>query len=208
MFRSSESPPDPLLFEQLTFPHLRALHSFARRLVSEPRDAEDLVQETYLRAFRAFSRFEPGTNVRAWLFRILRNALVSEYRRRRAHPETRDADADDDGETGQVETIPAPGNAENVAGRAFVGEAIDRALAALPDEHRMVVLLCLVEGFTYAEAAEALDIPIGTVMSRLHRGRRILQRLLREEGRALGLRSDAAEDATDRATTPRAKDAE
>jgi RNA polymerase sigma-70 factor (ECF subfamily) len=178
-------------FEQVALPHLDALFNLALTLTRNRKDAEDLVQETYLRAFRFFDTYEPGTHVKAWLFRILRNTFVSRYRAARRTPEHVDFDAIEGAyETLVDETLRREREAPDPE-RALLArvpdEAIRRALAELPEEYRTVVVLALVEELSYKEIASALGIPIGTVMSRLHRGRKHLQRELLEHARSLGI---------------------
>jgi RNA polymerase sigma-70 factor, ECF subfamily len=175
-------------FEELAFVHLPALHSFAYRLTRNPKDAEDLVQETFLRAYRFFDKFERGTNMKAWLFRILKNTFINEYRRRRAQPAEVDFDKLEGVYERQLEELSGVRveNPETALDRTLMTEDIEEALGTMPEEYRMVVLLCLVEGFTYQEAADSLEIPVGTVMSRLHRGRKHLQARLLEHARARG----------------------
>ncbi|HEU5424074.1 MAG TPA: sigma-70 family RNA polymerase sigma factor [Nitrolancea sp.] len=161
-----------------------ALYRTAVRLTRNPADAEDLVQETYLRAFRGLDRFQPGTNLRAWLFKILTNAFINEYRRRSRQPKSTSLD---DTEEYYVYAHlidsgiqPSSRRPEDEVLASITDESVVRALEALPEEFRQVVLLADVEGFAYREIAEIMDIPIGTVMSRLHRARRRLQRSLVE----------------------------
>ena len=162
--------------------HIDALYRTAVRLTRNPADAEDLVQETYLRAFRALDRFQPGTNLRAWLFKILTNAFINEYRRRSRQP--RSTSLDDTEEyyvyTHLIDSGIQPNavSPEDEVLSGIADGAVVRALEELPPDFRQVVLLADVEGFAYREIAEILDIPIGTVMSRLHRARRRLQRSL------------------------------
>ena len=163
-----------------TEPYMRPLYSTAVRLTTNASDAEDLVQETYLRAYRAYGTFEPGTNVKAWLFRILTNAHINRYRARQRRPEETALEeleeggarpgaalalAASQGRSAEDELLDALGEADTIA---LVG-----SLAA---PYRQTVLLADVGGYSYKEIAESLDIPIGTVMSRLHRGRRLLRR--------------------------------
>ena len=195
MARSKAAPPDdPALkerFERDVLPLLPNLYSAALRLTRNPSDAEDLVQEAYLRAFRGFSGFEEGTNLRAWMYRILTNTFINTYRKKQREPVTVQEDDLEDwylydklGETG-VEP-----SAEAEVLRRMPDEDVQRALEDLPEGFRLAVLLADVEGFAYKEIAEILDIPIGTVMSRLHRGRRALEKALWEKVRERGLVSD------------------
>ena len=195
MARSQAAPPDdPALrerFEREVLPLLPNLYSAALRMTRNPADAEDLVQETYLRAYRGFSGFEEGTNLRAWMYRILTNTFINTYRKKQREPVTVQEDDLDEwylfdrlGESG-VEP-----SAEAEVIRSMPDEDVQKALEALPEGFRLAVLLADVEGFSYKEIAEILGIPIGTVMSRLHRGRRALEKALWERVRERGLVSD------------------
>jgi RNA polymerase sigma-70 factor (ECF subfamily) len=185
-------------FEDLAFGHLQALHAFAYRLTRNPKDAEDLVQETFLRAYRFFDKFERGTNMKAWLFRILKNTFINEYRRRKSQPAEVDFDKLEGVYEKQLEELSGVRveNPETALERTLMAEDIEEALGAIPEEYRMVVMLVLIEGFTYQEAADALEIPVGTVMSRLHRGRKHLQAKLIGHARARGLGLPEPPDAT------------
>ncbi|MEZ5340796.1 MAG: sigma-70 family RNA polymerase sigma factor [Acidimicrobiales bacterium] len=166
-----------------------SLYSTALRLSGNKADAEDLVQETYLRAFRSYATFKSGTNLRAWLFRILTNAHINRYRSRSRRP--------DETDLGEVEDLYLYKKVRNQSqlGRSAEDELMDlfgdgevvAAVEELPDNYRVAVLLADVEGFSYKEIAEILDIPIGTVMSRLHRGRKSLQQSLYEYALDRGL---------------------
>lgn len=168
-------------FEKDALSYLDALYRTALRMTRSEADAEDLVQETYIRAFRFRDQFTPGTNLKAWLFRILTNTFINSYRRRQAQPETTELDEVDEFSlyrrmSGSATASAAP-NPETELLNAFVDGEVKDALGDLPEKFRQVVLLD-VEGFSYKEIAEMLDIPIGTVMSRLHRGRKFLQKRL------------------------------
>ncbi|HET7869175.1 MAG TPA: sigma-70 family RNA polymerase sigma factor [Actinomycetota bacterium] len=192
--RQAAPPDDPALrerFEREVLPLLPNLYSAALRMTRNPADAEDLVQETYLRAFRGFSGFEEGTNLRAWMYRILTNTFINSYRKKQREPVTVQEDDLDEwylfdklGESG-VEP-----SAEAEVIRSMPDEDVQKALEALPEGFRLAVLLADVEGFSYKEIAQILGIPIGTVMSRLHRGRRALEKALWERVRERGLVSD------------------
>lgn len=180
---------DRSTFAADTEPFMGPLFSKAVLLTTNQAEAEDLVQETYLRAYRSYGTFRPGTNLRAWLFRILTNAHINRYRARKRRPE----------ETG-LDDMEDPGlhrrsRDEQKWGRSAEDELLDKfsesevlsAVESLAPAYRRTVLLADVEGYSYKEIAEHLDIPIGTVMSRLHRGRRILRRSLETYARAAGL---------------------
>ena len=167
-------------FEREALPFLESLYNTALRLSRNRQDAEDLVQETYLRAYRSYDQFTPGTNLKAWMFRILKNAFINEYRKRRATPREEDFSLIEDALESRVdrERIAAIPNPEEVALAGSLDEGVQRALDALPPDYRMAIVLADLEGFSYKEIAEILEIPIGTVMSRLHRGRKLLQKRL------------------------------
>jgi RNA polymerase sigma-70 factor, ECF subfamily len=150
-------------FEAEALPHLRALHATAYRMTRNAHDAEDLVQETCLRAYRAFDRYQPGTNIRAWLFTILHRARTDSFRRHARSPRTVEL-------VGDGPAVP-PAQDALAAG----GEDIVRAMEALPEVFRTAVVLRDLEDFTYDEIARILEVPIGTVMSRIHRGRALLR---------------------------------
>ncbi len=171
---------DPATFADQAMPHMSSLYSAALRMTRNPADAEDLVQETVLRAYRGFKGYQEGTNLKAWLYRILTNTYINSYRAKRRRPEENDLGELEDfylyRHLGGLEGARAGRSAEDEL-LDFVSEAeVKAAVEALPENFRMPVLLADVEGFSYKEIAEILDIPIGTVMSRLHRGRKALQK--------------------------------
>jgi RNA polymerase sigma-70 factor (ECF subfamily) len=177
-------------FEAEALRHLDALYRTALRMTRSEADAEDLVQETYIRAFRFRDQFTLGTNMKAWLFRILTNTFINTYRRRTAQPEVTDLDGIDEfslyrrmADDRAASTSPDP-EAELL--NSVVDTEVTDALEALPEKFRTTVLLD-VEGFSYKEIAEMLAIPIGTVMSRLHRGRKFLQKRLYDLARERGI---------------------
>jgi RNA polymerase sigma-70 factor (ECF subfamily) len=186
---------DQSTFSELAMGYMQPLYSAALRMTRNPSDAEDLVQETYLRAYRGFGSFKEGTNLKAWLYRILTNTFINQYRAAKRRPEQVDLDDVEDmylyRKLGGLEAAQA--------GRGPEAEVLDRipesqvkeALEALPEQFRLAVLLADVEGFAYKEIAEILDIPIGTVMSRLHRGRKLLQKRLWEFAVENGLATGA-----------------
>ena len=168
-------------FEADALSYLDALYRTALRMTRSEAEAEDLVQETYIRAFRFKEQFEPGTNLKAWLFRILTNTFINLFRRRKTQPQTTELDDVDESAlyrhmTGSSAASSAS-QPEKVVLDSVVDTEVTAALEELPEKFRTVVLLD-VEGFSYKEMAEMLHIPIGTVMSRLHRGRKFLQKRL------------------------------
>lgn len=190
--RSAAAPSeDPALrarFERDVVPLLPNLYSAALRLTRNPTDAEDLVQEAYLRAYRGFGGFEEGTNLRAWMYRILTNTFINAYRKKQREPVTvQDDEIEDWFLFDRLGASGVEASAESEVLDRLPDEDVQRALEALPEGFRMAVLLADVEGFSYKEIAEILEVPIGTVMSRLHRGRKALQKALWETVRERGL---------------------
>ena len=181
-------------FADLAMGHMPALYTAALRMTRNPADAEDLVQATYLKAYRALHRLQEGTNLKAWLYRILTNTIINTYRAKKRHPEQTELDDVEDlylyRRLGGLEAAAAGRSAEEEVLDHFTETDVKAALEALPDQFRIAVLLADVEGFSYKEIAEILDVPIGTVMSRLHRGRRGLQKALFDFGRERGLVGD------------------
>ncbi len=178
-------------FAEQAMEYAPQLYSAAMRMTRNQADAEDLVQEAYLRGFRSFHTFQEGTNLRAWLFRILTNAYINKYRAKQRRPIESDlADVEDlylYRRIGSLEAAAASMSAEDQFMDLFTDETVKHALEDLPDNFRLPVILADVEGFHYKEIAEMLDIPIGTVMSRLHRGRKAMQRALYDYATANGL---------------------
>ncbi len=178
---------DQATFAAQAMEHMPALYAAAMRMTRNKSDAEDLVQETYLKAYRAFASFQEGTNLRAWLYRILTNTFINIYRAKKRRPDESDLDDVEDlylyRRLGGLEGAAAGRSAEDEVLDQITEGEVKAAIEALPEQFRMAVLLADVEGFQYKEIAEILDIPIGTVMSRLHRGRRALQKSLFEFGR-------------------------
>lgn len=177
------------IFQSEFLPELRALYNFGYRLTLDEDDARDLVQETYLKAFRFIDSFRKGTNAKAWLFRILKNGFINEYRKKKKEPAKVDYQ--------DVENIY---NADEATGsmnaelrveslQEELGDEISGALNTLDEDFRTVILLCDVEGFKYEEIAEILDIPIGTVRSRLHRARTMLKEKLARYAREMGIKT-------------------
>jgi len=178
-------------FEEVALPFIDPLFNLALNLTRNPKDAEDLVQETFLRAYRFFDSYKPETNIKAWLFRILRNTFINRYRAAKSRPEQVDF--------GKLEATyeriideeflreNQPLSPEQTLMDGVLDEEVNSAMAALPEEYRSVVLMALLEEMSYKEIAEALSIPLGTVMSRLHRGRKLLQAALIDYARARGI---------------------
>ncbi|HEX6061766.1 MAG TPA: sigma-70 family RNA polymerase sigma factor [Candidatus Limnocylindria bacterium] len=179
---------DPFETEALSF--LDALYRTALRMTRSEAEAEDLVQETYIRAFRFRHQFTPGTNLKAWLFRILTNTFINQYRRKAARPDTTELDDVEESILYRHMRDVSPGSASPDPEAELIDNTLSSevkdALEALPEKFRTTLLLD-VEGFSYKEIAEVLDIPIGTVMSRLHRGRKFLQKRLYDVARDRGI---------------------
>lgn len=170
-------------FEAIALPHLDALYGTAYRLARNPRDAEDLVQEALMRAYRFWETFEKDSNCKAWLLRILTNTFINEYQRKRRQREVLDAATAEQSATDGVlvhEAAQAQRSPEGMMLERSVSDDVQRALDALPADFRTAVVLCDVEGLSYKEIAEVMDCPVGTVMSRLFRGRRLLQASLEQ----------------------------
>jgi RNA polymerase sigma-70 factor, ECF subfamily len=185
---------DPALrerFQRDAVPLLSGMYSSALRMTRNPADAEDLVQETFLRAFRGFGGFQEGTNLKAWLYRILTNTFINTYRKRQREPQTvPDDNVEDWYLYDRLAAQSSEASAEATVLESMPDDDVKAAVDALPEGFRMAVLLADVEGFSYKEIAEILDIPIGTVMSRLHRGRRALEKALWERAKERGLVRD------------------
>jgi len=175
---------DQAQFAELAMPYMSALYAAALRMTRNPSDAEDLVQETYLRAYRGFGGFREGTNLKAWLYKILTNTFINTYRAKKRRPDQVDLDDVEDfylfRRLGGLEAADATRTTENEVLDSIPDAEVKEALESLPEQFRMAVILADIEGFSYKEIAEILDVPIGTVMSRIHRGRKQLQKKLWE----------------------------
>jgi RNA polymerase sigma-70 factor (ECF subfamily) len=176
------------VFQEEMLPHLDSMYNFAFRLTLNEDDAKDLVQDTYLKAFRFINSFEKGTNAKAWLFRILKNSFINDFRKKSREPSKVDYQ--------EVETfynseefdteIEATSDLRSEAVQDLIGDEVATAINSLEVDFRIAIILCDIEGFTYEEMAKILDIPIGTVRSRLHRARGLLKEKLSEYAKKMG----------------------
>jgi len=169
-------------FEDIALQHMDAIYSAALRMAKDETEAEDLVQDTYLRAYRFFDRFRPGTSVKAWLFKILKNTFINNFKKQAKTPEHVNFDRLKQSE----DELTNPNDPEEELLYRFFSDEFTRAIDALPEEFRLVIFLSDVQGFSYKEIAKIVGCPIGTVMSRLHRGRKLLRKSLRKYARELG----------------------
>ena len=178
------------LFDREFLPLMDSLYNFAYHLTYNEEDSNDLVQETYMKAYRFIDSYEQGTNAKAWLFKILKNAFINEYRRKSKQPARVDyedvvayQDLEDARPAGTVDL-------RQEIFQGMIGDEVTRAINSLPVDFRTVILLCDVEGFTYEEIAKIIDIPIGTVRSRLHRSREMLKVMLARYARTQGYKTE------------------
>lgn len=182
------------LFEEQALPFMNQLYAAAMRMTRNPADAADLVQETFVKAFQAFGQFQQGTNLKAWLYRIQTNTFINIYRKNQRNPYQGTIDELEDWQLGGAESV-----TQSTSTRSAEAEAIDHlpdsavkdALQAIPEDFRLAVYFADVEGFSYQEIADIMKTPVGTVMSRLHRGRRLLRESLADYARDRGI-TDAA----------------
>jgi len=193
-------------FEEVALAQFDALFNLALNLTRNRKDAEDLVQEAYLRAYRFFDSYQKGTHIKAWLFRILRNTFINRYRAQKVRPEEVDFGKIEATYEQMIEetfirdrTPPSP---EELVMDRVLDDEIQQAMGRLPEEYRTVVLMALLEEMSYKDIAAALSIPLGTVMSRLHRGRKLLQAALLEFARRKGIVGRPADVSPEEGTTP------
>ncbi|MGQ4537079.1 sigma-70 family RNA polymerase sigma factor [Dermabacteraceae bacterium P7074] len=184
-------------FEREALSHLDALYAGALRMTRNEQDAQDLVQETFLKAFQAQKSFTAGTNLRAWLYRIMTNTFITSYRKKQREPQRSHTETVEDWQLADAASHSSHGlkSAEMEALDALPSTAVKEAMASLPDDNRMAVYLADVEGFSYREIAEIMDTPVGTVMSRLYRGRALLREKLKDHAASLGIGAEQKEAA-------------
>lgn len=166
-----------MVFEKEFFPQVNALYNFAYHLTFSEEDSNDLVQETYLKAYKHIDKYQKGTNAKAWLFRILKNAFINEYRKKTSRPQKVDFEDIVKYQEGDQEQNLYQDFRQEIY-QNLIGDEVTNAVNSLPLEFRTVLLLCDIEGFTYEEISKIVDIPIGTVRSRLHRARNMLKKRL------------------------------
>jgi RNA polymerase sigma factor (sigma-70 family) len=178
MAKKSAVSADDLIFEKEFLPHIRALQTFAYHLTYNQNDADDLVQDTFLKAYKFIDKYEKGTNAKAWLFKILKNAYINEYRRKVRQPNQVDFEEVVAYHDQEESRVPGYSDLRREIFEHMMGDEVTMAINSLPIEFRTVILLCDIEGFTYEEIASIIDVPIGTVRSRLFRARNLLKEKL------------------------------
>lgn len=178
-------------FEKEALPHMKILYNYGLRMTGFPEDADDLLQDTYMRAFRFFHKFERGTNIKAWLFRIMKNCYINKYRKTKKEPSKVDYDDVQNFYDSIRDEVLDPNDLEHKVFSNLLDDDLMTALNSLQDDYKTVVILCDLEGLSYEEIAEFLDVPIGTVRSRLHRGRKILQKKLSDYAKRKGYAVEA-----------------
>ena len=174
------------IFEQEFLPQIDALYTFAYHLTYNEEDANDLVQETYLKAYRFIENYKEGTNAKAWLFKILKNAFINQYRKKSKHPTQVDYEEVVNFHGEEDTQYSSYMDLREEMFQHMMGDEVTNAINSLPVDFRVVILLCDIEGFTYEEISKIIDIPIGTVRSRLHRARNMLKEKLQEYAKSLG----------------------
>lgn len=174
------------IFDKEFLPHIDSMYNFAYRLTFDEDDAKDLVQETYLKAFRFINSFEQGTNAKAWLFRILKNSFINDFRKRSKEPSKVDYQEVETFYNSEDTEVSVTTDLRVETVQDMIGDEVSNALNALAVDFRTVIILCDLEGFTYEEMAKILDIPIGTVRSRLHRARNLLKEKLQSYAESMG----------------------
>jgi RNA polymerase sigma factor (sigma-70 family) len=179
------------VFDKEFMPHIDSMYNFAFRLTNDEDDANDLVQDTYLKAFRFINSFERGTNAKAWLFRILKNSFINDYRKKSKEPSKVDyQDVETTYNSTEDAEMDATTDLRTETVQDMIGDEVANALNSLPVDFRTVIILCDIEGFTYEEMAKILDIPIGTVRSRLHRARNLLKEKLKNYASSMGYKTN------------------
>nr|WP_299418374.1 sigma-70 family RNA polymerase sigma factor [uncultured Emticicia sp.] len=180
-----------VVFDKEFMPHIDSMYNFAFRLTNDEDDANDLVQDTYLKAFRFINSFERGTNAKAWLFRILKNSFINDYRKKSKEPSKVDYhDVETTYNSTEDAEMDATSDLRTETVQDMIGDEVANALNSLPVDFRTVIILCDIEGFTYEEMAKILDIPIGTVRSRLHRARNLLKEKLKSYALSMGYKTN------------------